>query len=354
MNPKSITLLVLFLTPVALWASDPAEPNETTANLNFEMDSDHMPWVVETEVNGELVMYHDPGSIRPKYVAKIILPRVHRSWMISSGEEALALAKSSPLAQQLSQAQKDFLAQGFGAWVDTSAANIPNHYSVNFYAVSEADAKVMARAMTDRCAQNARQSTTMEREELKRRQERRKQNEAVLPEKEKQLEQVQKDHEVAKSSTYPLNSEEEAAKLAKELVLQMDRQAKTFDIDWAGVRGKLEVIDQYLARSDLDNNIIETLESQKIELMIELKGLEARRQAIRRIREEQQRYCTLLNARNELKDSVEQLKSSLKRDEEVIRGITGRLKNPPHYMQPPKVYQNKIIIYPIESVDAQK
>jgi len=353
MNPKSITLLVLFLVPAALWASDPAEPNETTANLNFKMDRDRVPWAVETGVNGELLMYHDPGSIRPKYMAKIILLRVDRSWMISSDKEALALAKSSPLARQLSQAQKDFLAQGFGTWVDTSGANLPYHYSVNFYAVSEEDAKVMARALLDKCAKNVRKSIALEGEELKKRQQRLKQNQAVLPEKEKQLKQAEKDYEVAKSSTYPLNSEEEAAKLAKELMLQMDRQVKTLEIDLAEIRGKLEVIEQYLSRP-LDNNVIETLEAQKIELMIELSGLEARRQAIRKIRGEQQRYCTLLNARNELKNSVGQLKSSLKRDEEVIRGITSRLKDPPDYMQPPKVYQNEIILHPIESADSQK
>jgi len=353
MNAKSILLLLLSLATAACAASAPTEPNDTTPEPTFQMNSDVMAWTIETDVDGKSGTYRDPGSIRPTYMARIILRRVDRSRMISSGEQALALAKGSPLAQQLSQAQKEFLAEGFGARVDTSAANIPNHYSVNFYAVSEEDARIMTRALMDKFAANARRSIGFEKEELTKRQERLKQNQAALPEKEKQLEQVQKDYEAAKSSTYPLNSKEEAAQLAKELVLQMDRQAKTLDIDRAEVRGKLRVIDEYLAKPDLGNNVIETLETQKIELLIELSGLEARRQAIRNFRDEQQRFCTLFHAREELAGAVGQLKDTLKRDEEVIRGITWRLENPPDYMQPPKVYQNKVIIYPIEAADAQ-
>ena len=188
---------------------------------------------------------------------------------------------------------------------------------------------------------------------MKRRQESLKQTQGVLPEKEKQLEQAEKDYKIVKSAMYPLHSEEEAAKLAKELILQMDRQAKTLDIDWAGLRGKLEVVEEYLSRLDLNSNVIETLEAQRIELMVEISGLEARRQAIQGIRHGQQRFCTLLDARNELKDSVEQLKDTLKKDEVRIPVLISQLKNPPEYMQPPKVFQNEILIYPIESVDAQ-
>ena len=352
MNAKSTTLLLLALAPVAFSASAPTEPNDAAANLIFERNDEVVSWVIETEVNDESVIYHNPGSIRPKYMAKIILPRVHRSHMISSGG-ALARAQGRPVAQKLSEAQKAFLVQGFGAWVDTSAANVPNHYSVNFYAVSAEDAKIMTRALMDQFATNARRSMGFEKEELKKRQERLKQNQAALPEKEKQFEQAEKDYKVAKSATYPLSDDGEAAQLARELILQMDRQAKTLDIDQAGLRGKLEVIDQYLSRPDLNNDVIETLEAQRIELMIELSGLEARRRAIRQIRDEQHRFCTLLDAWDELMRSVAQMRKALKDDEAVIRGITGRLKKPSGSLVPPKVYENKVIIYPIEAKDSQ-
>ena len=93
--------------------------------------------------------------------------------------------------------------------------------------------------------------------------------------------------------------------------------------------------------------------SLRIELMVEMSGLEARGQAIRRIRDEQQRFCTLFQAREGLAGTVEQLRDTLKHDQEVIDGITSRLKNPPVYMRLPEVYQNKIVIHPIEGVYTQ-
>jgi signal transduction histidine kinase len=192
-----------------------------------------------------------------------------------------------------------------------------------------------------------------EQDELDKRRESLKQNRAALPEKEKQLEQVRKDYNIAKASTYALNSDAEALQLAKELVLQMDRQAKTLDIDLAGIRGKLKVIDTYLAKSDLDNNVIETLEAQQIEQTIELSGLEARRQAIRRVRDEQRRFCTVMHALNDLERSVGQMKDAINRDEEIISGITHRLRNPLGQMVPPQVYQNKVILYPIAAKNLQ-
>ncbi|UCD52875.1 MAG: hypothetical protein JSW27_09595 [Phycisphaerales bacterium] len=349
MNPKSTMLLLLSLTTIAFSASAPTEPNDAAAPLSFERNDEVVPWVIETEVNDESVIYRDPGPIRPKHMAKVILPRNK----MFSNREIVGRVTSSALIQKSSEAQKEFLAQGFATRVDTSADNVPDHYSVSLYAVSAEDTKIMVRALTDKFAEDARDIAAYQRSELKKYQETRKHSQAALPKKDKQLEQVQKDYEAAKLATYPLNSEEEAAQLARELVLQMDRQAKTLDIDRAGVRGKLEVIGQYLARSDLDNHVIETLEAQRIELLVELNGLEARREAIQQIRDEQHRFCTLLGARNELKTSVEQLKEALEKSADIIRTITGHLKNPLPYMQPPKVYQNKVIIYPVEVADSQ-
>ena len=47
------------------------------------------------------------------------------------------------------------------------------------------------------------------------------------------------------------------------------------DIDWAGLQGKLQVVEEYLARPDLNSDATETLEGQRIELMVEMSGLEA-------------------------------------------------------------------------------
>ena len=350
MSLKPTLLLVLSLATVAFSASAQTEPNYAAAEPKFEMSTLTPTWTVSAVVEGKSVTYHDPGSIRPKYMARIILPRDR---MVDSAAQAQAMAMASPLAQKLSQAQNDFLAQGFGAWVDTSAANIPNHYAISLYAVSEEDAKLMAWALIDCYATNAQRSIAFYRSDLNKYTQRLDENQAVLPKKQKQLEQVQQSYEAARESTYPLNSDDEASQLAQELVLQMDRQAKTLDIDLAGVRGKLKVINEYLRRPDLNSDVIETLEAQRIEQMIELSGLEARRQAIRQIRGEQQDFCVLVRQRNELHDSVKHLKETVDQDKERIRGMTALLAHPRGDMLPPEVYQNKVILYPIAAKDSQ-
>jgi len=349
MTAKTIILLILSVASVAFCASAPAEPNDAVAELKFEKSPLAPTWTVSAAVDGELVTYYNPGSVRPEYAAKITLPRDR----IFSSDVVMQMVMRSPLAQKLSPGQSEFLTQGFGVSVDTTAANVPNHYSVNLYAVSEEDARIMAHALIDTFATNAGMAVASEREELEQCQERLKQNQAALPEKERQLEDMRKQYEATKSSTYPLSSEYEARKLAEELVLQMDRQAKTLDIELAGVRGKLKVIDEYLGKPNLDNNVIETLEAQRIEQTIELSGLEARREAIHRIRDEQRRFCRLLEIVNDLERSVGQMKNTITRDQEIITGITNRLANPSGYMVPPKIYQNKVILHPIAPEDAQ-
>ncbi|MBN1363021.1 MAG: hypothetical protein JW993_20650 [Sedimentisphaerales bacterium] len=350
MSVRLTLMLVVSVASIAFCAAAETEPNYVAPQPQFEMSTLTPRWTVSAEVEGKTVMYDDPGSVRPQYMARIILPRGR---MYERAAQVLGMALDRPLAQKLSPAQRDFLARGFGAWVDTSAANIPNHYSVNFYAVSEQDAKIMAWALIDSFAANAQRSTAMYQRELTEYRQRLAENQKALPEQQKLLEQAQQSYERAKKSTYPLNTDEEASQLAKELVLQMDRQIKTLDIDLAGVRGKLKVINEYLARQDLDNDVIETLEAQRIEQTIELSGLEARRQAIRQVRDEQQRFWDLVRLRTEREDSVKKLKKALEQDEERIRGTTGVLEHGWGDTVPPAVYQNKVILYRIEAKDSQ-
>jgi uncharacterized protein YdcH (DUF465 family) len=345
MGVKPTFLLVLSLASVTFCASAQTEPNDAAARLKFETSTLTPSWTVGGQVGDESVTYTDPGSIRPKYMAQIILPRER----MLHDRTVLAKITASPLAQRFSQAQEDFLAQGFSVWVDASAANVPNHYSVNLYAASEEDAKIMARALVDGFAKDAQETRAHYQDALAKEKQSLKENQAALVEKQKQFEEGQRQYETAKESTYPLIGDDEASQLAKELVLQMDRQAKTLDIDLAGVQGKLQVINEYLLRPDLDNDVIERLEVQKIEQMIELTGLEARRQAIERIRAEQQHFRTLVRQHSELHNSVKTLEQDVSQNERGIRELTDLLEHPKPFMLPTQVYQGKVILYHIRA-----
>lgn len=349
MSVKSTLMLVLSLATVALCASAPTEPNHVAPEPRFEMSDLNLRWTVSTTIDGKSILYDDPGSLRPAFAARIIVPRDRE---IETGRAAQAMVMHSPLSQKLSQAQKDFLAQGFGAWVDTSPDNVPNHYSMTLYAVSEEDAKLMAWALIDHFAINAQRSGIFEQRNLDKYTQRLEENERTLPEKEKQFEEVQRQCQTVKDEIYPLNDDREAAQLARELIQQMDKEAKTIDIDLAGVRGRLKMIDQYLAKP-LSESLRERLEGTRIEQMVDLAGLEARQQAIQQVRGQQQRFFTLVRQRDDLDISIMQLKEDIRQDQERVNAAKHRLEHPWGDMLPLAVYQDKVILCHVQAKDSQ-
>ncbi len=346
---KSTLLLVLSLATVAFCASAPTEPNHVAPEPKFEMSDLTPRWTVSATVDDKPVLYDDPGPIRPTFAAQIILPRNRE---VRNGKAAQAMVMHSPLSQEFSQAQKDFLAQGFGAWVDTSPDNVPNHYSITLYAVSEKDARLMAWALIDHFAINAQRSRVFEQRDLDKYTQRLEENETALPAKEKQFEEVRRQYQAVKDEIYPLNSDREAAQLAKELIQQMDKEAKTIDIDLAGVRGRLKIIDKYLAGT-LSASLRERLEGTRIEQMVELGGLEARQQAIQQVRGQQQRFFALVRQREDLSISITGLKEDIGRDQERVNAVKHRLEHPWGDMLPLAVYQDKVILYHVKAEDSQ-
>ena len=148
MNSKPIILLRLSLTAAAFSAPAATEPNNTISKPRFEMSTTARDWLVLARTDEEPKVYHNPGATRPKYMAQII---AHRDIGIKS-DYFMASMTRAPFVQQLSQAQKDFWAEGFGIWSNRAATAIPNHYPINLYAVSEKDAKTMAWALLESMA----------------------------------------------------------------------------------------------------------------------------------------------------------------------------------------------------------
>ena len=132
----------------------------------------------------------------------------------------------------------------------------------------------------------------------------------------------------------------------------MDKQGDTLDIELAGIRAKLEVIADYLSRADLANHIAERLEGLRIDQMIELSSIEARREAIEKIVSVEKEFCRLYWEHRKLQQSVPSLRSAIERDKKRIEEMTATLEHPPGYMRPPQIFENKVVIYPILDVDA--
>ncbi|HNY80404.1 MAG: hypothetical protein RBS72_21410 [Sedimentisphaerales bacterium] len=342
MTPKAAILLILSLATTAFSTSAPTEPNETT-ELSFQMSNETTRWTIEAVVDDTSVYYDDPGSIRPRYAAQLILPR--HSWFNSTW--VLELAMNSPLAQKLSPAQKEFLAQGFGTRVDKSAANIPNYYSIYLYAVSEEDAKNMARAAMDGLTTLAKKNLATALRGWEKWKQDFEHSRRELVEKQEQLKKVEPQYDNLKMRLHPGLGDDDAEQLARELIFQMNKEGNTLDIELAGIRAKLQIIDDYRSRSDLDKNVSDRLEAMRIDQLIELSSLEARRKAIERILAAEQEFCRLYGEKKELRETIPRHVENIRDGEESLKGEPEILKQRREAHATPRIYNDTVILYPI-------
>ena len=341
MAAKWTFLLLLPLTTAAFSATATTEPNDIAPKPDFTVFGGKWGWVVEEEVGGTVITHSDPGTIRPSHVALVVLPR---DWTITSDEWVREKTMESPVAKRLSQAQKDFWAEGFGVRIDIGTGNYPNHYRMDLYAVSEEDAKTTAWALLDAVATQAREHRANLERILQDLQQRQEQRRGRLAEQEKRFEEVESQYGQSKENLHPRLEDEEAAQLAKDLVFQMDKESKMLDIELAGTRAKLEIIEGYLQRQN-PKNVSERLEALKIDQMIELGSLNDREKAVEQISTAEREFYSLYRERTQLQQSIPSLRRALEDDEEKIVNYTARLKHPSGRMVPPKVYKGKVMIY---------
>jgi hypothetical protein len=353
MNARLAILLTLSLTTTGLCAVVETDPNYAAPNPEFIPGSDPKEWVVFASGAGSTFKaYSNPGSIRPTHVAEGGMGRGNGDRMFRTGAQVLEFTLRSPIAQKLSKAQKDFLAEGYGIWVNPGESERPNKYPVWFYAVSQEDAKTMVLAFLDSLTRDAREYA----DEFKRRRDNAKEqlqrDEAALPEKQKSLENVSAQYAKVKSESYPLLSDDEVKQTAREIVLQMDKEARIVEVDLAGVRGKLKVIDKYIANN---YRIAEgaqdpvRLTTWKTEQMIELSGLEARQQAIAAIRAVPLKLDALSRQRRDLEKTVEDLTTAVERDKQTFEQHSTALEHPGpgSTLFLPKMYDHVVLIDPI-------
>jgi len=349
MPPKATILLILFLTTAAFCASAPTEPNETT-ELSFQMSNETTPWTIEALVDGKFVRYDNPGSIRPRYAAQVILPRGRPE---HSGASLLELVMTSPLAQKLSAVQQEFLAQGFGTRVDKSADNVPNYYSIYLYAVSAEDAKIMARAAMDGLTTLARKNlaTALRSwEKWKQDFERRRRE---LVEKQERLKKIEPQYDEQKTRLHPGLGDDNAEQLARELIFQMNKEGNTLDIELAGIRAKLQIIDEYRSKPYVDRDVLERLEAMKIDQLIELSSLEARRKAIEKILSAEQEFCRLYGEKKELRETIPTHVAKIRDGEERLNGEPEILRQQREAHATPRIYNDTVILYPIADIEGK-
>ena len=326
-----------------------ARPGENESKLKFEIDNKRSQlWL------GRVANTTGQGPIKPTHVAVLHIRRPHED-MPSSHDGILQILKTTA-GKSLSQQQQKFMtASNAITWLGIK--EIKNHDTVLIYAISEEDAKKTVQAYLEVPTIKANARMQEYEKYLKDRKEQIIEIKKVLPEKQKQADEMEPKFMELKKTRYFSLSDNEAYETAKGTMLEMDKMLDVLAIELAGIREKISVINEYRKtpqdmqaierRRKLPEGMLVKLEQMFVEQTIELKSAEARKQAATKIRDRDKTFIDLFIQWNNLSGEVYNLKANLQNSEKRVQEMEERLTNPTPDMLPPEIYQNKVTIYPV-------
>ena len=341
---KKAQIIIVLISVYTCGFLAAAEPNEAKTKLKFEIDNKKSQlWLSgRPKQPGQ-------GSIKPTHVAIFHIRRPHVD-MPSGHPQILQILKTST-GQSLSQQQQKFLtASDAITW--WGIEEIKNHDTVLLYAVSEEDAKKMVQAYFEIPANEAKARRQEYEQYIKDRKQEILEIKKVLPEKQKQADEIEPKYLEIMNTRYLPLSKEEAYEKAKDTILEMDKKLNILEIELAGIKEKIQSIEKFrsvksLGGHDFSEETLNKLEQMLVEQLIELKSAEARKQAAVKIRNQDKAFVDLYAQWKNLSREVHNLKSKIENNERRVQEIEVRLKNPEPYMLPPEIYQNKVTIYPV-------
>ena len=341
---RKLQLLVMVLISVCTCSlALGAEPNDAKTELKFEIRND-VPPRSQFRVN-----------LRPPFESThFAVLFVRGDWGRHPTKSVDAILATSA-GRTMSQKQRDLVSTLPFRFSDFGQA-IGNHTYFRLYGVSEDDTKKMVNAFIEILANRAnkemqhflslQQKYQKEIAEIKKK----------LPEKQKQSKAAESKYKEIKNARYFPHDGAETYKKAKETMFQMDKMLDTLEIEFAGIREKLEALDSYrrtkrLPTKEFSDETVDKLDQMFVEQMVELRGVEARKKAALRIRNREKTFLYFFSQWSNLDSEVNRLKHDLEISENSLRDVEKILADVVPGMLPqllpPKVFQNKVTIYPV-------
>jgi len=350
-----IAIALVLTCNFALWAAEePNDPNDS--QIKIEISNEERPWmrcVSSPPQPGE-------GPIRPTHVVEVLIsdegqPTVPRNRDLL---DASVAATMSPKQRKFIE---DSTALGYsrneGAYVlaydrDAVRGRLDGRESRFFYlyAVSEDDARKMIDAFIEIRAERPKQNRLQYVNKLRENREEMAKAKGLLPGKEALLLTVKAKYDKSKEYAHAFSADTEAAEHAKQTMLEMSKMLDTLDVELAGIREKLKVINDYQSKlGEMSEEAFAKLQEMQIIQTIELKGAEARRKAAIAIRQREKDFFDLFDQWTSLDSEVKGLRSTIDIRQEHIAEYEAILANPKPAMLPPQIYQNKVTIYPVRT-----
>jgi hypothetical protein len=315
----------------------------------LEFSNEAQPWLSD---QGKV----SDKPVKPSYVAQIFLPSGPR-YLPLTFREGARLVLNTPTGKSMSPEQKSFLLKYPRDVICglESSEPVVLHEQYRLYALSREDARKMAEAfietLTNKESIERRHKADLRvlRQELGRMERRVVEHKnIVMPRK---LSSIGRTIGAIEKRAHLLSIEQ-----AKETISELNSILNNLEIELAGVQAKLVVIkqfqDEFQAKGEATNETMEKVEQMFIEQAIQVEALKARKNVAAGLRKQAEDFCIRMAREEEndfwqLRHNQEHLEKELFRHQQKIRDIEEKLALLDEDVPPPKLYQNKVIIYPV-------
>lgn len=344
-SKKSQIAIALVLTcNLALWsAEEPNDPNRP--QIKIELGDQEKSWLRQADPSQA-----GQGPIRPTHVAEVLISDgAQPSYLFMPTNRDLLEASA---AATMSLKQRKFIedSDALGSSMTRGRADGREYKRFFLYAVSEEDARRMIEAFIEILEERPKQKRLQYVNKLREYQEEMAKAKGLLLGKEALLPTVKAEYDKSKESAHAFSADTEAAEHAKQTMLEMSKMLDTLDVELAGIREKLNMINDYWSkRGEMSEAARGKLQEMEIEQMVELKGAEARRKAAVAIRKREKDFFDLFDQWLSLDSEVKGLGSTIDNRQKHIAEYEAILANPKPDMLPPQIYQNKVTIYPVRT-----
>jgi hypothetical protein len=372
-----ISVLILAVICVSAPAAEPNKPGAESKFMAFEEPNQfktELTFEISTKEKqlgriDELTEFKFKDYVKPKYVAIFTMSDLSRFYdkpdPITRDMVTTKMILATSAGRSMSEMQKELLKTGkvfsiFSVIARKKKFGMVSHtvreMEIGLYAFNVDDAKLITRAFVETMNKKAREKLPPLLEEFmaerkQRLQEFREEMEGIkkkLTEKEPELKSAESAYRKFKNTDrYEIFADTDADEKTKKTIAQMNEMLSIIDIELAGIREKLNVIEQYRKSANFSKATLDKLEQMFVEQMVELRGTEGRKEAAIKLREKDKQFCDLYEAWTNLGNEVDLLRSNLKSREKRIRFCEEEIANPPPELLPPKVLRNKVTIYPL-------
>lgn len=358
------------------------EPNEVKTELRFEISAEKQGWPVSRDRQREI-------GIRPTYMAEVLAanvppasrraaPRRHRpmrpvrtrprSWRnaephIDFGSPyTIRAILDTPSGKCVSEQEREFFTTGWGLLFrpKESGDEIPNYTRVLLYAVSEEDAKKIACAFIEFLRKEADKEMEFWRNEKQKLLERIPNLKKRIRKREERRAAAQKKLEELRGILPYLSTDE-----AKEAILHLNKTLNTVRIELRTREARIEAIQAAISdnlekqRVEMGKrpeerinrtDILQMLEQMQVNAMIELTTARAKRDVVEQMTSQAREFVKLHRVLEGLPkpgDRSDRLKAELGSSEHGLEKVEEKLANPTPEVLPPRVYENKVTLYPV-------